>query len=267
MKGTIQPLAWAALIVLAFRCQTPTAQSLDATGAQEPLPNAISTSATEEDNRLSEQEKQEGWVLLFDGTSMDQWRKAGKDAFPKKGWKIDKGILSVTASGKGGDIVTKKSYANFDLKVDFQLTEGANSGIKYFVMEDYPEPGSVIGLEYQLLDDERHPDAKEGNNGLGCRTVAALYDLIAPQNKKMKPIGEWNQAEIRVRGNQVEHWLNGQKVLSYERGSAQYNQLVEKSKYKDFENFGLIEQGPVLLQDHGDPVNFKNIKIREHTAS
>lgn len=192
------------------------------------------------------------------------------DAFPEKGWEINDGILSVLASGggestAGGDIVTEKMYGNFEVMADFKLTEGANSGIKYYVDTELNKgEGSSIGLEFQILDDARHPDAKLGSHE-GSRTVGSLYDLIqADTNKHMNPIGEWNTAHIVSKDNHVEHWLNGVKILEYERGSADFLTLVSESKYKDWPNFGLYEQGNILLQDHGDLVSFKNIKIKSY---
>jgi hypothetical protein len=166
-------------------------------------------------------------------------------------------------STAGGDIVTEAMYDNFEVKVDFKITEGANSGIKYYVDTELNKgEGSSIGLEFQILDDERHPDAKLGNHE-GSRTVGSLYDLIqADTSKHMHPIGEWNTAHIVSKNNQVEHWLNGVKILEYERGSEDFLQLVSESKYKDWPNFGMLEKGNILLQDHGDLVSFRNIKIK-----
>mgnify|MGYP001798449916 FL=1 len=242
---------------------------------EEETTTAEMTTVVEEtsDNTLTEQERQEGWTLLFDGQSTENWRGAHKDAFPEQGWKIEDGELMVLASDgaesqNGGDIETENEYSNFEFQVDFKLTEGANSGIKYFVTEGYNSGASAIGLEYQLLDDEKHPDAKKGNNGGGTRTLASLYDLKgAPESKPFKGIGEWNTARLVVQGNKVEHYLNGEKVLEYERGSDEYNNLVQNSKYEKWENFGMDESGHILLQDHGDLVYFKNIKVRELPAS
>jgi hypothetical protein len=222
-----------------------------------------------QDNQLSKQEKKEGWKLLFDGKTTKGWKGAFLDKFPEKGWKIEDGILSVEPSdGKestnGGDIVTLDLYSDFELKVDFKLTEGANSGIKYFVDPNQPKPAnprSALGLEFQILDDEKHPDAKMGRDG--NRTVGSLYDLITATQKHPKPIGEWNTARIIAKGNHVEHWLNGEKVVEYERGSQEFNELIKISKYKDIQGFGLVKEGRILLQDHGNRVYFKNIKIRK----
>jgi hypothetical protein len=217
-------------------------------------------------NTLSREEKQEGWKLLFDGTTMNGWRGAYLDSLPAKGWEVKDGILIVQASGGGeaaygGDIVTLEQYSSFELVVDFKMTEGANSGIKYFVTEQRPKtPGSAKGLEYQLLDDARHPDAKLGING--NRTLASLYDLIPATNKTVHPIGRWNRARIVVRGNHVEHWLNGIRVLAYERGGKEFLAHKAESKFRDLEGFGEAPKGHILLQDHGDRVFFRNIKIR-----
>lgn len=219
-----------------------------------------------EPNTLTTNEKKEGWKLLFDGKTMNGWRGAYMDSLPRKGWEVRDGMLIVKESGGGeasfgGDIVTVDEYSSFELKVDFKLTQGANSGIKYFVTEQQPKtPGSAKGLEYQLLDDARHPDAKLGING--NRTCASLYDLMPATNKKMNPIGEWNHVRILVKGKDVEHWLNGVKVLEYERGGKEFLAHKGESKFKDLPGFGEAEKGHILLQDHGNRVFFRNVKIR-----
>ena len=222
-------------------------------------------------NQLTIDEQKNGWKLLWDGETSNGWRGARLDDFPESGWRIENGELTVLASGgaesaAGGDIVTVDTYSDFELKVDFKLTEGANSGIKYYVDTDLNKgPGSSIGLEYQILDDARHPDAKLGNHE-GSRTLASLYDLIqADVDKPAHRIGDWNSAYILSRDNHVEHWLNGVKVLEYERKSNEFRQLVSESKYVKWPNFGEGESGHILLQDHGDKVSFKNIKIRPIT--
>ena len=219
-------------------------------------------------NTLTKRESDEGWELLWDGRSSSGWRGARLDEFPDNGWVMDEGILTVLETGggeseSGGDIVTVETFGDFELMLDFKITEGANSGIKYYVDTDLNKgPGSSIGLEFQILDDARHPDAKLGNHD-GSRTMASLYDLIAADSSKVvKPIGQWNTAQIISKDNKVQHILNGSKVLEYQRGSDAYRQLVNESKYKDWPRFGEVERGHILLQDHGNRVSFRNIKIK-----
>ncbi len=217
-------------------------------------------------NTISELEASEGWELLWDGKTTNGWRGAKLDEFPEKGWVIEDGILKVLKgdggeSTNGGDIVTTKPYKNFMLKVDFRITEGANSGIKYFVDTNLNKgEGSAIGCEFQILDDRNHPDAKLGING--NRTLGSLYDLIAAPEDKPFRSGFFNTAMVVVQGNYVEHWLNGVKIVEYERNTEEWNALVQTSKYKDWPNFGNAEEGLLLLQDHGDEVWFQNIKIK-----
>ncbi|MBP5772378.1 MAG: DUF1080 domain-containing protein [Bacteroidaceae bacterium] len=219
------------------------------------------------DNTLTNKEEKEGWKLLWDGKTTDGWRGARLDHFPVKGWSIQNGELIVHKAGggestNGGDIVTTRQYRNFMLSVDFKITNGANSGIKYFVDPEMNKgEGSAIGCEFQILDDERHPDAKLGVKG--NRKLGSLYDLIPAPEQKPFHIGVWNTALVIVRGRHVEHWLNGTKLLEYNRDDQEWNALVAYSKYKDWPNFGNAPQGHILLQDHGDEVHFKNIKILE----
>ena len=228
------------------------------------------------DNRMTENQISQGWKLLWDGKTTDGWRGAKLDRFPEKGWTIKDDVLSVEKSGgqesaHGGDIVTTRTYKNFILEVDFLVTEGANSGIKYFVDPELNrEKGSAIGCEFQVIDDRKHPDAEKGV--AGNRTVASLYDLI-PANallygednrlKRVNRVGDWNRARIEVHGKKVSHHLNGVKVVEYERETQMWKALVAYSKYAKWPAFGEAEEGHILLQDHGDAVSFKNIKILE----
>lgn len=218
-------------------------------------------------NTISNYEKEKGWKLLWDGKTTEGWRGAKLDKFPDYGWEIKDGVLRVLPSGgaesrNGGDIITTKKYENFELIVDFKITEGANSGVKYFVDPELNKgEGSAIGCEFQILDDAKHPDAKLGV--AGNRTLGALYDLISPINKRFNGIGQWNRARIIVKGNNVEHWLNGFKVVEYVRSTQMWRALVAYSKYNVWKNFGEFKKGHILLQDHGDEVSFMNIKIRE----
>ncbi len=218
-------------------------------------------------NTLSDREKADGWTLLWDGRSTTGWRGAKLATFPAQGWEIRDGMLSVLETeGKeaaaGGDIVTDAEYENFELTLEYRLTRGANSGIKYFVNTALNmSAGSAIGAEFQVLDDAVHPDAKLGV--AGNRTNGGLYDLIAPINRRPNPIGEWNQVRIVVRGSQVEHWLNGFRTVRYERGTQLWRALVSHSKYRDWPNFGEAARGRILLQDHGNAVSYRSIKLRE----
>jgi hypothetical protein len=230
-------------------------------------------------NTLSDEEKADGWKLLFDGQTTTGWRGAHKDAFPEFGWKVENGVLAVSKSDggeatNGGDIVYgAEEFSAFELTFEFKITEGANSGVKYFVTEQEKQKGSAYGLEYQLLDDNRHPDAKLYTSFPGSRTLASLYDLIKAENKRFNGIGNWNQAVIKVYpNNHVEHWMNGVKNLEFERGSDAFRELVKGSKYADKAYndpipFGEAPQGRILLQDHGDEVFFRSIKIRELTEN
>jgi hypothetical protein len=228
-------------------------------------------------NRLTDVQVAQGWRLLWDGVSTNGWRGAALSGFPDHGWTIRDGVLSVEAaaggeSTNGGDIITREEFANFELELDFRISPGANSGIKYFVDPQLGPTlglaGSAIGLEFQILDDERHPDAKLGVRG--NRTVGSLYDLLPATNldepgraaKRVLPPGAWNRARIVATGRHVEHWLNGVKVVEYERGTQMFRALVSNSKYKDIPGFGERERGPILLQDHGNAVSFRSIKIR-----
>jgi hypothetical protein len=231
-------------------------------------------------NTLTEQEKADGWRLLWDGKTTAGWRSAKAGEFPDKSWIITNGELTIVSSGHaesqaGGDIITRKRFSNFELVADFKTTTGCNSGIKIFVQPNLnpitgagtkAATGSAIGLEYQILDDEHHPDAKLGRDG--DRKLGALYDLIpADPARPVNPVGEWNQARIVSRGRHVEHWLNGKKILEYDRGSAAFREAVAQSKFKTIPGFGEWPDGHILLQEHGSEVSFRNIKIRELPAN
>lgn len=218
-------------------------------------------------NTLTDREKKEGWTLLWDGTSKAGWRGAKLETFPTGGWEIKDGVLAVDETGgqestAGGDIVTINQYENFELIVEYNITRGANSGVKYFVDTTLNKgAGSSIGCEFQILDDDVHPDAKLGVNG--NRKNAGLYDLIPPQNIRFNGVGEWNRARIIVQGKHVEHWLNGFKTVDYERATQMWRALVDHSKYVVWPKFGEAPRGHILLQDHGNRVSFRSIKIRE----
>ncbi len=225
-------------------------------------------------NNLSEQEKAQGFKMLFNGKDFTGWRAVHGTEMPKQHWVVVDGMINVSPSDgseTGNDIVTDQQFGAFEMTFEFKLTEGANSGVKYFVNEAFDSGGkSGIGLEYQILDDEKHPDAKLG--AAGNRTLGSLYDLIPSykidkdlkmDSRFIKKIGEWNQGRIvALPNNIVQHWLNGFKVLEYERKSNIFKALVARSKYK-VDGFGAGDKGNILLQDHGNNVSFKNLKIKE----
>jgi len=205
---------------------------------------------------LTKKESGEGWILLFNGKSFDGWQKANGTPFSGEGWKIENGIMSTTGEGHGGDIVTTREFSDFDLSLDFKLEKGTNSGIKYFLIKN-----TSLGCEFQVIDDANHADAKLGKNG--NRTLAALYDLMPPgAGKVAEPLGNWNNIHIKAKGRHVEHWLNGKKVLEFERGSEMFKNAVAESKFKTEKGFAEAEKSPILLQEHGDVIYFRNIKIR-----
>ena len=225
-------------------------------------------------NKLTENERSNGWELLWDGKTSKGWRAAKLKKFPLSGWEIKDGVLSILATDGGestgpGDIVTNEVFGSFELELEFKITKGANSGIKYFVKSDLNKgSGSAIGCEFQLLDDDNHLDAKAGVNG--NRTLGSLYDLIAAENlsipgrgKQFKGIGNWNKARIVVNGSKVSHWLNNEKIVEYNRNTQTFRALVAYSKYRIWPNFGEWPTGHILLQDHGNTVHFRSIKIKE----
>jgi hypothetical protein len=225
----------------------------------------------EAQNTLTPEEEAAGWKLLFDGQSSSGWRLIGKDHFPEKGWKVKDGLLCATdqsGSGLSGDIITEKQYGQFEFVIEWKmLTKGGNSGIKYFVIECLSKGESDgLGLEYQILDDENFPWMQQGKmNPNDFHSLGALYEFFPPNGDKkvVKPVGEWNSSRIVSRGRHVEHWLNGEKLVEYERGGKEFMEKLTQSKFRDIENFGQEDQGHILLQDHGSLMQFRNIKIRE----
>ena len=211
------------------------------------------------DNTLTPAEKNAGWTLLFDGKTIDQWRGFRKDNVPNS-WQIEDNAIALTGKN-GGDLITKNQYENYELILDWKISEGGNSGIIYNVSED-PQYGATYhtGPEMQVLDNERHPDAKMGKNG--NRQAGANYDMISLATPAVNPVGQWNRVRLVVNKGHVEHWLNGKKVVDYQLGSPEWEALVKESKFADMPGYGRIQKGHIALQDHGDKVWFKNIKIR-----
>ncbi len=208
------------------------------------------------DNELTAAEKEAGWRLLFDGKTTAGWRAIGKQEFPAKGWVVADGALKHEAKGGGGDIVTAEDFESFELVWDWKIAEVGNSGVKY----NLPDKNKGVGFEYQMIDDEKHPDGVKGGR---MHQTAGLYDLMEPSAEaKTSPIGQWNTSRILVQGNKVEHWLNGAKTLAFEIASDDLKARVAKSKYKNAAGFGEKKVSPILIQDHGDEVCVKNIKLR-----
>lgn len=211
-------------------------------------------------NTLTPDEKRAGWTLLFDGLSLDGWRGYKKTDASDTRWRVEDGLLTVNpADGRDTrgalDLITKDTFDNFELTLDWRIALGGNSGVKYFVLEDRD---AAIGHEYQIIDDERHPDAKIGPK----RQTSAFYDVLAATKPPTKPADQFNQARIVVRGTSVEHWLNGTRVLQYQLGSPALQAAIEASKFKGIERFGKPQKGHILLQDHGDRVWYRNVKVR-----
>lgn len=220
-------------------------------------------------NTLSSKQASDGWKLLFDGKTSNGWKSVNGGEFPQTGWAIENGMIKVISiqqeRKRGGDIMTADKYENYWFSFDFKLTPKANSGVKYFV-----NPGTyrdnTIGCEYQVLDDELHPDAKAGRDG--NRTLGSLYDMIrCDKSKTFFDKSEWHTAWIKVDGNHVEHWLDGTKILEYDRNTQVFNSLVAASKYKDWKDFGNHKSGYITIQDHQDEVAYRNIMIKEFPAT
>ena len=210
-----------------------------------------------EPNQLTSAEKKDGWVLLFDGKTSRGWHSYQKQTFPAKGWVVEEGWLHGLGKG-GGDILSDGEYDQFELEWEWKLAPGGNSGLKYFVLETRK---SALGHEYQMLDDDLNED---GKLAFGKHVTASFYDVFKPSVKPpTRPMGEINQSRIRVRGNHVEHWLNGTKVLEYDCGSPEVRAAVAESKFKNVSGFGDRVEGHILLQDHGSQVWFRNLKLRK----
>jgi len=225
-------------------------------------------------NELTAAERAAGWRLLFDGRTLAGWRGLGYDSVPTTHWQVDAGTIKKIASGNvpklpdgqplhGGDLMTVDMFDDFELTWEWKVTPGANSGLKYNVSEELSVKEApnhaALGFEYQILDDDRHVDGK-----LATHRAGALYDLVAPTRPThVHPVGEWNQSKLVFRGNHGEHWLNGEKLLEFDLGTARMDSCLAKSKYRSLPWFGERRRGHLILQDHGDEVYFRNIKVRD----
>lgn len=213
------------------------------------------------------------WVSLFDGRTLDGWRGLGRDSIPEGHWTVEDGAIKKIASGdvptaadgqplEGGDLMTEATYRDFELEWEWKVSPSGNSGIKYNVSEELStshEPRhAALGFEYQMLDDDLHPDSE-----LPSHRAGALYDLIpAGDAKQLRPVGEWNTSRIVFRGNHGEHWLNGAKIVEYDLETPRMDSLVAASKYATIDGFADRREGHIVLQDHGDAVWFRNLRIR-----
>lgn len=197
------------------------------------------------------------WIILFDGSSTSAWREFRKSEFPRQGWEVVDGTLHVKAGGGAGDLVTRQKFQDFDLEFEWKVSPGANSGVMYRVSETFDAPWHT-GPEYQVLDDAKHADGKNPKT-----SASSLYALVAAAAEKaLRPVGEWNSARIVLRGAQLEHWLNGRKVVAMDLDSPEARALIGGSKFKDMARFARETRGHICLQDHGDDVWFRNIRIR-----
>jgi hypothetical protein len=216
-------------------------------------------------NSSNNSNSSDNWIVLFDGSDTNHWRGFHMESFPDSGWYIENRILHNDGSGAGG-LVTKDQYSNFIFEWEWCLyDEGGNSGVKYFVKERPDREGKyAFGLEYQLLDDSNHAWMKEGKMTVNdYHTTGALYEFFAPSDdKKLMPLGQFNSSKLVVKEQHVEHWLNGLKVLEYERGDEKFLEMRAKSKFKDRPEFGLHKEGHILLQDHQSRIGFRNIRIK-----
>jgi hypothetical protein len=236
------------------------------------------SAAAQSPNQLTAAERAAGWRLLFDGTSLAGWRGLGSDSVPTAHWRVVDGAIAKTAIAKvqrqadgqpaaGGDLMTIESFRDFELAFEWRVTPGANSGVKYNVSEElslaHATNNAALGFEYQVLDDVLHPD-----NKIMTHLAGALYDIIAPSPAKgLRPVGAWNSARIILRGDHGEHWLNGVKVIEFDLGTPRLDSLLAQSKYKPIPRFAERRRGHIILQDHGDEVYFRSLKVRERAPT
>jgi len=259
----MQKLFLMLVILTLMACSTEGTKKEKSTGAAGGSP--------EKQNVLTAREAAEGWQLLFDGLSTQGWRGFKKEKFPQAGWRVNDGMLMVEYSGKGeegngGDIITEEQFGDFELKLEWKISPGGNSGVMFRVTEsDLYKDSWNTAPEVQILDDFGYEKWNDGYVINIKQMTGANYDMHAPSFYYAKPVGEWNQFYIKVQGNHVEHWLNDRKIVEYELGSPEWKELVKKSKFSVYPDYGLAVSGHIALQDHGHTVWFRNIKIRRLT--
>lgn len=216
--------------------------------------------APQDPNTLTPKEKAEGWRLLFNGTSFEGWRGYKETGVPAAGWKIENGVIKTLPKAKSNQLITVDQFNDFEFSWEWNVGPGGNNGIKYFVTEARP---GAPGHEYQMIDDATNAENKNGPT----HATAAFYDVLgAADDKPLKPAGQWNVSRVLVRGNHVEHWLNGKKVLEYELGSEAVKAGLAKSKFKTYPDFGTKLKGHIMLTYHNDECSYRNLKVRELPA-
>ncbi len=234
-------------------------QAQDATATTPAAPADEPAATAQEDAQkpaASTDADETGFTPLFDGTSLAGWHVYKKPGAPIVGWEVVDGAIARTA--QGGDLMSDREFGDFDLRFEWKISPGGNSGVFYRATED-EEAAYWTGIEYQVLDDARHPDGKNGPD----RHAAAVYGMYPPENAQTRPVGEWNSGRIVARGAHVEHWLNGTKVAEYELWTPEWKARVAETKFKDWPGYGMAKRGHIGLQDHGDPVSYRNIRIKE----
>lgn len=216
------------------------------------------TSSEPENQAPISEENENDWIMLSEGDVGLHWRGVNMTTFPDSGWQVENGVMTVLEGKAGENIITRELFSDFELMLEYRLTPNANSGVKYFVLENDYAKGQALGLEYQVIDNSKIEGELENNT----HKLASLYDLYPSETTNANPVGEWNEIQIISQGDQVEHWLNGEKVLQYTRGSEEFRERIANSKFKKFDNFGEAAAGHIMLQDHSDEVSFRNVKIR-----
>ena len=250
----VAPAAFAVACLAAACSRTPDAAPAAVTPAETATAQAQDDAAQPPSAAADADEA--GFVPLFDGQSLAGWHLYQKAGQPITGWKVADGSIERTA--QAGDLISDRDYGDFDLRFEWKISSGGNSGVFYRATED-EEAAYWTGVEYQVLDNDKHPDGKNGPD----RHAGAVYGMYPPEGAQTRPVGEWNSGRIVARGAHVEHWLNGTKVAEYELWTPEWKARVAETKFKDWPGYGMAKRGHIGLQDHGDAVSFRNIRIKE----